>query len=530
MSLWGAKMRKRDKTSRRDFIRTGGLATAAGAALVPRTGLQPAGGAPVIRKFTGPDNAIVRENQQPGTPEWQLQFTEFDYPPAWEGYPLIRGLRSIVVEGFASKASVVPGESIDFKISTDKEINVLVDVYRMGFYGGKAGRHMLRLGPFKCKPQPMPSASVQRLRECDWEVTTSLAIPSDWTSGVYLAKLTREEPFPKQSYIVFIVKDYHQADLLFQCSDLDWQAYNKWPGRDSLYDDGTMEVWSYKMDVQVSFNRPYAKYCQILDAPLSCGSGEFLLWEYPFSYWAEMQGYDMKYCSDLDTAFDPRGLNCKAFLSIGHDEYWPRQSYTNLMAARERGVSLGFFCGNSACCDVEMLPSTLDSAANRVFRRKQLFLDEQLLMGTRSYGPGYCDWVVTSPSHWVYEGAGVTAGSAIRGLIGWEFHGTPASIPGLEVVASAPVFPTEGWAGDGIGPAYRQKDQKHSAVVFPGPRGNWVFNAGTIWWAEGLSHPAGHIPARYRIAGPFGPDERVQRITRNVLDRFIRDSKPLPVT
>jgi hypothetical protein len=34
----------------------------------------------------------------------------------------------------------------------------------------------------------------------------------------------------------------------------------------------------------VSFHRPYGKYCQILDAPLSTGSGEWFLWEFPIAF------------------------------------------------------------------------------------------------------------------------------------------------------------------------------------------------------------------------------------------------------
>ena len=32
-----------------------------------------------------------------------------------------------------------------------------------------------------------------------------------------------------QSYVVFIVRDDRPADILFQCSDNTWQAYNRWP-------------------------------------------------------------------------------------------------------------------------------------------------------------------------------------------------------------------------------------------------------------------------------------------------------------
>jgi hypothetical protein len=431
-------------------------------------------------------------------------------------------LRSTAVEGFATKTSVAAGEHVDFKISTDKEVGVLIDVFRMGYYGGKGGRHMVRLGPFKSRPQPMPSMTIQRLRECAWETTATLTVPKEWPSGVYLAKVTREEPFGKQTYIIFIVRDPRPVDLLFQCSDLTWQAYNKWPARDSLYDDGSAEVWTTSTEVRVSFDRPYAKYCQIVDAPQTAGSGEFLLWEFPFCYWLEKEGYDVTYCSNLDISGNARLLNsCKAFLSIGHDEYWTRAMYDNVMAARDRGVSLGLFSGNTLCWEVEMYRSSTSDAPDRAYRRTRLFPDEALLMGTKSYGSGYGDWVVTKPSHWVYEKTGLAHGDAIPGLIGWEYHGTPAKLDGLEVVAEAPLFPTTGWDGDTL--KGRAGNQRHAAVVFPGAKGNWVFNAGTIWWPEGLSQPPGHVPARHSIAGTLGPDDRVQQITRNVLDRFIRD-------
>jgi len=60
--------------------------------------------------------------------------------------------------------------------------------------------------------------------------------------------------------------------------------------------------------VDISFDRPYGKYCQILDAPLSTGSGEWFLWEFPLAYWMESQGYDVTYISNLDLHHDPKSL------------------------------------------------------------------------------------------------------------------------------------------------------------------------------------------------------------------------------
>jgi hypothetical protein len=136
-------------------------------------------------------------------------------------------------------------------------------------------------------------------------------------------------------------------------------------------------------------------------------------------------------------------------------------------------------------------------------------------MGVTSYGSGYGDWIVTKPEHWVYEGTGLKLGDKIPAVIGWEYHGAPlAEIPGLEVLASSALFPRK---------SRSNPDQQHSAIVYPCSKGNWVFNAGTIWWPEHLSCPPGHIPAR-TYSGPFGINAHIERVTSNVLNRMIQDA------
>ena len=93
-------------------------------------------------------------------------------------------------------------------------------------------------GPLKGKAQPTPNPGSKRLQDCHWAPCLKLIIPSDWLSGVYLAKLT-EHHSSMQSYVIFIVKDQRQADFMFQCSDHTWQAYNRWPNQFSLYDNRT---------------------------------------------------------------------------------------------------------------------------------------------------------------------------------------------------------------------------------------------------------------------------------------------------
>jgi hypothetical protein len=99
-------------------------------------------------------------------------------------------------------------------------------------------------------------------------------------------------------------------------------------------------------------------------------------------------------------------------------------------------------------------------------------------------------------------------GDAIPGLVGWEWHGDPASLPGLEVVST-------GRTTDGKGGYHGD----YASTIYPGPKGNIVFNASTCWWGDGLSAPPGYVRPKV-YTEPRGPDARVERITRNLLARM----------
>lgn len=494
---------KGSSLTRRDMIKKTGV-LGAGSALVPNHFS--------IVNLQKTSTRTEEENSKEGTLDWQLQYTGFDAPITMASYPLNRYLRSVVIEGYVSKTSLYPGESIDFMVSTEPANNFLIDIYRLGYYGGKGGRHMQRLGSFKGTPQEVPMMTMERLRECKWDISTTFKIPENWPSGVYLGKLSCDQEFGKQSYVIFVIKEKRKSDLLCQVSDLTWQAYNKWPGNDSLYDDGTPKVWYTGSNVRVSFDRPYSKYVQLVDNVLSTGSGAYLLWEHPMTYWLEKEGYDVTYCSNLDVHFDSNVLNrSKVFLSVGHDEYWTIEMFNNIIKSRDDGLSLAFFSGNSVYARVQLFDNHL-GIPGRVYSRAQKTRhdDEKRLMGVSSHAVGYGDWKVKNAGHWIYDGTGLNNEDVISGIIGWEYHGPPfGDMDGLEIV-SENVLTNSG---------------HHAGVIYPGLKGNWIFNAGTIWWTEGLSQPPGHVPAGNIQSGrTFGVDSRVQKITSNVLNRMIRDS------
>jgi len=466
-------------------------------------------------------NAIVEENKKPGTTDWQLTYTRVDPDTRY---------RCPWIEGYVSRASLRAGEELSLMVSTNPAGRFAVDIYRMGYYGGAGGRHLLHLGPFDGATQPDPPIGEERLRECAWKPCTTITIPNDWVSGVYLGKLSLLDD-RYQSYVIFIVRDDRKADLLFQCSDNTWQAYNRWPDQYALYDDGQSE-WALKPGVRVSYDRPYGKYCQILDAPLSQGSGEFLLWEFPFAYWLEREGYDVTYCSNTDTHSDPDSLfRAKGFLSVGHDEYWSPEQFDHVKAAVEKGVNVGFFSGNT-CCFVSPFFASSTGQPHRALTRAGRYggltaeeakkmgpfpidgPNENTLIGARTISPynGAGDWIVADPGSWIFKDTGMQRGDRIPGLVGWEFHGDPAAIKDLRIVAEGDATNADG-------------DTAHwTATLYPGAHGNWVFNASTIWWAQGLSSPPGHMLPYSHYGRPHGPDPRVERITRNILDRFVQSN------
>src|SRR5689334_6204702 len=344
----------RARMDRRDFL--AGVAAGSGVIILR-------GGVPPRESPAEPaPDVISDENRKPGSLDWQLTRVRAD----------ASGMRSPWVEGYASKQSAMAGESVDLMVSTDPPRPFRIEVFRMGYYGGRGARLMTTLGPFEGRVQPTPSPGPKDLHECRWEPTTRLNIPEDWTSGVYLGRLTTlpasdVEPY-WQSYVVFIVRDDRPADLLFQCSDNTWQAYNRWPSHYSVYTHprGNQGPWA-----DVSFDRPYgreAQYDGVVNDPLTFGSGEFLPFEFPLAYWLEQHGYDVTYCSNSDMLTPDRGLRCKVFLSVGHDEYWDIRQYRSVEKMRDEGVNLLFLSGNTLCW-VTPYRESADGRPNRIMFR-----------------------------------------------------------------------------------------------------------------------------------------------------------------
>ncbi|MBF2066991.1 MAG: hypothetical protein IGS39_21630 [Calothrix sp. C42_A2020_038] len=315
------------------------------------------------------NNPIQIENLKPGTSDWQLS------KPA----------RNHEIEGYASLTSVNRGGEIKLFVNT-KDPGYTIEIFRMGWYGGKGGRQVAPAIFREAVRQPAPIIDqATGLIECDWKdpyvlnIPNNIDDPSQWASGFYLAKLTGSRS-GKQSYIIFVVRDEGRpSDILFQSSVTTYQAYNNWGGM-SLY------RWNSKgkQAMKVSFNRPYAPSPN-REAAYGVGAGEFLTnvqpkrrtsnagWEYNMVRWLEKNGYDVTYSTNIDThenyldqlSGKSALLLHKAFLSVGHDEYWTWQMRQNIEAARDAGVSLGFFSANTCYWQIRFEPSRISRQINR---------------------------------------------------------------------------------------------------------------------------------------------------------------------
>ncbi|HXV60135.1 MAG TPA: N,N-dimethylformamidase beta subunit family domain-containing protein [Vicinamibacteria bacterium] len=312
-----------------------------------------------------PTNAIVAENCMPGSPS-----TEWDIDTS--GDPSI--------QGFATDISIQRGETIHFKIQTDAT-DYRIDIYRMGYYGGMGARRVATIAPSVSLPQQQPDCLTDadtRLFDCgNWQISASWRVPGDAVSGIYFARLVREDPAameeeaeawphaygalgfgrlaneldePRASHIYFIVRDdASRSDVLFQTSDTTWQAYNRYGGTSTYgtFDPAAPAERAYK----VSYNRPFAnREYRAVNLVFNA--------EYPMVRWLEANGYDVTYATGVDT--ERRGeklVQHKLFLSVGHDEYWSGRQRANVEAARDAGVHLGFFSGNEIFWKIRWEPS-----------------------------------------------------------------------------------------------------------------------------------------------------------------------------
>jgi hypothetical protein len=434
-------------------------------------------------------NAVYLENQNPGTTGWQIT------NPVTTAAPEIAG--------YADTTSINKGGTINFKVSMATAGQYTINVYRLGYYGGAGGRLMASSGTLSGVKQAACGVTdaATRLIECRWNTSYSLVTATNWTSGLYVANLTVSAT-GKQSQIWFVVRDdSSRSDLLFQSSFSTFLAYNNYGDteRHSLYEyNSTNGQRAFK----VSFDRPLG--ATTIDQG---NSNDMRRYERNMARWLESQGYDVSYISTMDTHLSPSLLlQHKTYLSVGHDEYWSLEMRNNVENARNAGINLGFFSANSAYWRVRFEPSTLgdpnrvmvcykDPAANDpiaptyLWRGPENNRPENALLGVMYvgddvYNTGY-DFVVTNATDPYYRNTGLTNGTAVSTLVGYEWDAAVNngfSPPGLVTLSSSPTLPSV--FAPGLPPG--TSSAISNAVRYTAASGAKVFSTGSIQFAWGL--------------------------------------------
>ncbi|PSL56232.1 uncharacterized protein DUF4082 [Saccharothrix carnea] len=455
-----------------------------------------------------PLNAISTENQKPGNPasEWDLG-----------------GAASPTIEGFATRMSVNRGTTVQFKIRTTSS-NYRIDVYRLGYYAGLGARKVATIQRNTPSPQPAPGGdpAIGLYDAGNWSVTASWAVPADAVSGVYLAKLVRQDGVAGASHIPFVVRaDGTQHDLVFQTSDTTWHAYNGWGGA-NLY-GGNATASPNGRAYKVSYNRPIGTRHGV---GLAAGPQDYVMSaEYAAIRWLERNGYDVTYLSAVDVGPGNVPLTqYKAFLSTGHDEYWSGDQHAHVQAARDAGVHLVFMSGNEVYWKTRWEPDLNGTPGRTLVCYKETWAGSKIdpspewtgtwrdpsltppadggrpensLTGTIFQVDSYRYDVIEVPHpmtrlrFWRDTQVALTApgGTAelVPGLLGYEWDESPNNRfrpPGL-VRLSSTALDVHAYLVD-YGLTTAAAHATHHLTLYRAPSGAIVFGAGTVFWTFGL--------------------------------------------
>ena len=480
---------------------------------------------------------LIAENNLTGAEDWRLT----------------RPASGREIEGYASVCSAPRGQTIELYVNTAAP-SYTVQIFRMGWYGGRGARRVF--GPVSARgsaqPVPIPDPETG-LVDCSWQSPVTFAVEADWRSGVYLAKL-EESAGRRQSYVIFVVRDDDDdADVVFELPVNTYQAYNFWGGRSAYaWGSGDGLPWGStpgRAAVRISFNRPYAASTNPA-ASFGMGAGEFLCnvqpvnegypissagWDYNLVRWLEREGYHVSYVTNVDSHNTPALLDRRRLLITGaHDEYWSWQGRANLERALGAGTNLFFLGANAIYWQVrpesdrhwradrllaiykeqarELDPVLLDKdpsndhLATTQWRLPPVSRPEDMLIGVMYFmDPVDGDIIVSDAGHWAFANTGLVNGSQLKGLLGYEVDGVSGNGPeGLRVLAASPAknLNDPSWVGVA------------NMATYVAPSGAQVFATGSIQWSWGLDD----FNAPRLRTSRLSP--AAAQITHNVLERF----------
>jgi hypothetical protein len=482
-------------------------------------------------RTVGAPPSVAAENRAAGTSAWRLPGPQQEIGGAAHG----------PVTGYVGSQGIAPGERQAVYVNAHGAQTVTLQVFRMGWYGGRGGRLVLRSLPLRpVRQPPCTHRAATGLTECRWHPTLTFPIPRALPSGVYIVKLNASTG--AQSDCLFVVRPARAHRLLVEIPTATYEAYNAWGG-DSLYPGASKRVGATgtTQGVEVSYDRPYDS---------QTGAGQFFIREVAIVRFLERYGYPVAYTTIESLDRDPaqvRGV--RALMDVGHSEYWSLRDALAFARAHGSGASLIFMSSDTMAWRVRFAAATAASSqqgspGHRIVAYKEyaakdpnqaeasgLFpfggaplvgsaYDGCITPRLQQQGPPVYRYYAWSPApdlrpSWLFSGTGITASTRIGGIVGYELdQRTAASSPGTVLVGSGAAGSCRGASE----PAPARGSVAESTLYGGHPRG-LVFATGTLGWLYGLSP----VPQASPDA-PRRPDRRVVAMTRKLLARALATS------
>jgi len=264
----------------------------------------------------------------------------------------------------------------------------------------------------------------------------------------------------------------------------------------------------------------------------------------------------MSYTTDVDLAADPASLlQHRAFVDVGHDEYWTRSMRDGADTARDKGVSMAFLGANDSFWQARLEPDS-QGTSDRVLVCYKVFThphvpsedlandpeyshnnsivtaewadpvvhhSEELLLGLHYGGSfavrAYPDFVVAkSAPPAILAGTGLHAGSTVHGgLVGYEY----------DSFGEDPVFRDYHVNLIGDSPVINRYGLHRSAATayYRAKSGAFVFDAGSIYWGWGLDAIA---PVGATNVNVLHGSSAIQHLMANILTEMLHATPQAP--
>ncbi|HEX2866454.1 MAG TPA: N,N-dimethylformamidase beta subunit family domain-containing protein [Ignavibacteriales bacterium] len=441
--------------------------------------------------------------------------------------------------GYASDLSAYKGDTLRFYISTHA-LTYDLKIYRYG----KTKELVATIPGCTGGIHEVKASDAVYLNGCKWPESASIVIPQDWKPGAYLAE------FPAASDtinpVLFCVKDKNTTNrLLVVCGTNTYQAYNMFGGKSSYpaISSGAGPGIYFNNSEKLSFFRPFN-----INNYNNVNRGSFKAYDSKLIKWLEEEGYDADVVCDVDLDRDPQYLNKhKVVFTDGHNEYWSRKMRENVEAFVNKGGHYMCLSGNTCWWQIRYendyhtfvcykhnyakdpyYGTPLGSQEWYKIQRENTFLGTSYENGGQvNYGicllakEGFGGYIVRNSQHWIFENTGLSEGDTLgyqadSSIVGYETDAALFSFKnGMPVVTGEDQTPLN-FRILGLSPAnwMSQNSPEEWATMgifkYKNPGSGYVFNAATVRWVWGLSSHT----------------SKVSLVTKNVLDRFLKNSFP----